>query len=184
MHFKKNVLKKAVAAALSLATLCSLSTVAFAADKTLNQDTPTGTATVYYQAGKVTDPGTPDDPTDDTVNGTYIVTIPEYIKAAKVGETPVTEDVTAKEVLIPFGKTLNVKVAFADSLVLADNADTKITYDLQNQGAKIATGDTILSVAAGNPDAVTSTALGAVLTQAPSFSGTYNDTATFTVSVD
>lgn len=83
MHFKKNVLKKAVAAALSLATLCSLSTVAFAADKTLNQDTPTGTATVYYQAGKVTDPGTPEDPTDDTVNGTYIVTIPEYIKAAK-----------------------------------------------------------------------------------------------------
>lgn len=175
MHFKKNVLKEAVAAALSLATLCSLSTVAFAADKTLNQDTPTGTATVYYQAGKVT---------DDTVNGTYIVTIPEYIKAAKVGETPVTENVTAKEVLIPFGKTLNVKVAFADSLVLADNADTKITYDLQNQGAKIATGDTILSVAAGNPDAVNSTALGAVLTQAPSFSGTYNDTATFTVSVD
>ena len=51
MHFKKNVLKKAVAAALSLATLCSLSTVAFAADKTLNQDTSTGTATVYYQAG-------------------------------------------------------------------------------------------------------------------------------------
>ncbi len=184
MHFKKNVLKKAVAAALSLATLCSLSTVAFAADKTLNQDTSTGTATVYYQAGKVTDPGTPEDPTDDTVNGTYIVTIPEYIKAAKVGETLVTENVTAKEVLIPFGKTLNVKVAFADSLVLADNADTKITYDLQNQGAKIATGDTILSVAAGNPDAVTSTALGAVLTQAPSFSGTYNDTATFTVSVD
>ena len=42
MHFKKNVLKKAVAAALSLATLCSLSTVAFAADKTLNQDTPYG----------------------------------------------------------------------------------------------------------------------------------------------
>lgn len=179
MHFKKNVLKKAVAAALSLATLCSLSTVAFAADKTLNQDTPTGTATVYYQAGKVTDPGTP-----EAVNGTYIVTIPEYIKAAKVGETPVTENVTAKEVLIPFGKTLNVKVAFADSLVLADNADTKITYDLQNQGAKIATGDTILRVAAGNPDAVNSTALGAVLTQAPSFSGTYNDTATFTVSVD
>ena len=106
MHFKKNVLKKAVAAALSLATLCSLSTVAFAADKTLNQDTSTGTATVYYQAGKVTDPGTPEDPTDDTVNGTYIVTIPEYIKAAKVGETPVTENVTAKEVLIPFGKTL------------------------------------------------------------------------------
>lgn len=183
MHFKKNVLKKAVAAALSLATLCSLSTVAFAADKTLNQDTPTGTATVYYQAGKVDNKGN-DDPTDDVVSGTYTVTIPEFIKAAKVGETPVTENVTAKEVLIPFGKTLNVKVAFADSLVLADNADTKITYDLQNQGEKIATGDTILSVAAGNPDAVNSTALGAVLTQAPSFSGTYNDTATFTVSVD
>lgn len=174
--------KKIMAVALAIALFASLSTTAFAADKTLTEDHTSDTALVYYQAGKVDDKGT-DDPTDDVVSGTYTVTIPEYIKAAKVGETPETSDVTAKDVLIPYGTNLTVDVTFEDSLVLSDNASTKIAYDMQANGTKIASGDTILTVAAGDPNGTSTIPVGAVLTQAPVFAGTYTDTATFSVSV-
>lgn len=174
--------KKIMAVALAIALFASLSTTAFAADKTLTEDHISDTALVFYQAGKVDDKGT-DDPTDDVVSGTYTVTIPEYIKAAKVGETPVTSNVTAKDVLIPYGTNLTVDVTFEDALVLSDNASTKIAYDMQANGTKIASGDTILTVAAGDPNGTSTVPVGAVLTQAPVFAGAYTDTATFSVSV-
>lgn len=174
--------KKIMAVALAIALFASLSTTAFAADKTLTEDHISDTALVFYQAGKVDDKGT-DDPTDDVVSGTYTVTIPEYIKAAKVGETPVASNVTAKDVLIPYGTNLTVDVTFEDALVLSDNASTKIAYDMQANGTKIVSGDTILTVAAGDPNGTSTVPVGAVLTQAPVFAGAYTDTATFSVSV-
>ena len=174
--------KKIMAVALAIALFASLSTTAFAADKTLTEDHISDTALVFYQAGKVDDKGT-DDPTDDVVSGTYTVTIPEFIKAAKVGETPETSNVTAKDVLIPYGTNLTVDVTFEDALVLSDNASTKIAYDMQANGTKIVSGDTILTVAAGDPNGTSTVPVGAVLTQAPVFAGAYTDTATFSVSV-
>lgn len=174
--------KKIMAVALAIALFASLSTTAFAADKTLTEDHISDTALVFYQAGKVDDKGT-DDPTDDVVSGTYTVTIPEYIKAAKVGDTPETSNVTAKDVLIPYGTNLTVDVTFEDALVLSDNASTKIAYDMQANGTKIVSGDTILTVAAGDPNGTSTVPVGAVLTQAPVFAGAYTDTATFSVSV-
>ena len=50
--------------------------------------------------------------------------------------------------------------------------------------ASVNTGATILTVAAGNPDAVTTSSIAAVLTEAPVYSGTYTNTATFNVTVD
>lgn len=174
--------KKIMAVALAIALFASLSTTAFAADKTLTEDHISDTALVFYQAGKVDDKGT-GDPTDDVVSGSYTVTIPEYIKAAKVGETPETSNVTAKDVLIPYGTNLTVDVTFEDALVLSDNASTKIAYDMQANGTKIVSGDTILTVAAGDPNGTSTVPVGAVLTQAPVFAGAYTDTATFSVSV-
>ncbi len=46
------------------------------------------------------------------------------------------------------------------------------------------TGAAILIVAAGNPDAVTTSSIAAVLTEAPVYSGTYTNTASFNVTVD
>lgn len=174
--------KKIMAVALAIALFASLSTTAFAADKTLTEDHISDTALIFYQAGKVDDKGN-DDPTDDVVSGTYTVTIPEYIKAAKVGEIPETSNVTAKDVLIPYGTNLTVDVSFKDSLALSDNTSTKIAYDMQANGTKIVSGDTILTVAAGDPNGTSTVPVGAVLTQAPVFAGAYTDTATFSVSV-
>lgn len=176
-------IKSMLAVVLAIATLFAMSTVAFAAE--LNQDTTTGNAIAVYKAGQVTDPGDPDDPTDDVVGGTYTVTIPDYIEVAGIGTTPTEYDVAAKDVLIPVDTDLTVAVGFD---VLAQGANT-LTYDMkanpQSAGTlqTIASGDTVLTVAAGDPDAVTTSKVAAVLTQAPSYSGTYLDTATFTVAV-
>ena len=49
--------------------------------------------------------------------------------------------------------------------------------------ADIATGATVLTAAAGDPTAVTTSQIGAVLTADPLYSGNWTDTVTFTVSV-
>lgn len=177
MNMKKTILSLLLCAAL-LMTAC---VPAFAA--ALDQNTPSGDTKVVYKAGQTTDDNGTDDPSDDTVSGTYTVTIPEYIEAAAQGETPTAYDVTAQDVLIPYATSLNVSVDFDNTLKLADNAATVIAYDLQANGASVASGATVLTVAAGDPDATTTSTVAAVLTEAPAYSGVYNNTATFTVAV-
>lgn len=174
-------IKSMLAVVLAIATLLTMSTIAFAAE--LDQNNTSGNAIAYYKAGQLVDPGNPDNPTDDIMEGTYLVTIPEYIEAAAVGGKPTTEKVKAEKVLIPYGTTLTVAASFKPELALKDNAATKIAYDMQLEGKKIATGAAVLTVPAGDPNKVTTSNMGAVLTQAPSYSGVYTDTATFVVSV-
>lgn len=178
-------MKKILSIFMALVLVACISVPTFAA--TLDQNTPSGEATVVYKAGQtVDDNGTPDDPTDDIVIGTYTVTIPDYISVAAVGATPTEYEVVAKDVLIPYDTSLTVDVAF-DKLVLGS---VTLGYDMkanpQSEGTldSISSGDTILTIAAGTPDAVTTSTIGAVLTEAPLYSGVYTDTATFTVTVD
>lgn len=187
---KNKLIKKVLACVLAVMLVLSIGTVSAFAATTLDQDNPSGTATVYYQAGQVTDDGgTADDPTDDTISGTWTVSIPDYIEAAASGETPTEYDVTAKDVLIPYGTSLKVAVAFTDELKLADNTSVTLDYDLQakQSGASalssVSTGDTIMTVAAGNPDAQTTTTVGAVLESSPLYSGYYSNIVTFSVTV-
>ena len=49
-------------------------------------------------------------------------------------------------------------------------------------GNRITAGDTILSVPAGNPDAVNRTSVASVLSAKAVYAGMYTDTATFTIS--
>ncbi len=177
MKKAKTILSVLLCAALML-TMC---VPAFAA--TLDQNTTSGDANVVYKAGQTANDNGTDDPSDDSVSGTYTVTIPEYIEAAAQGETPTAYDVTAQDVLIPYATSLNVSVDFDNTLKLADNTATVIAYDLQANGASVSTGATILTVAAGTPDATTTSTVAAVLTQAPAYSGVYSNTATFTVAV-
>lgn len=188
MKRKKKTIGKLISALLAVCMVFGTTSVtAFAAE--LNQDNTSGSATVYYQAGQVTDDKDTEDPTDDVVGGTYTVSIPAYIEAAEVDGTPAEYDVTAKNVLIPYGTSLKVAVDFENNLKLADDNSVTIGYDMQaKQGeaalASVNTGATILTVAAGNPDAVTTSSIAAVLTEAPVYSGTYTNTATFNVTVD
>ena len=75
------------------ALLCALTIPSFAA--TLDQNAPSGTAKVVYRAGQVTDNKGTEDPTDDTISGTYTVSVPAFIEAAAQGETPTAYEVSA-----------------------------------------------------------------------------------------
>ncbi len=88
-----------------------------------------------------------------------------------------------KEVLIPYNTTLSVDITYDSELKLKENNDVTIGYGLQVNGADINTGDTILTVDAGNPTGVTTVAIGGILTEAPIYSGMYANTAKFVVSV-
>jgi len=174
-------LKSVISIFVAVALICCLSLTSFAA--TLDQDHTSADVPVVYKAGQLIDDPDPDDPTDDVMGGTYIVTIPDYIVAAGVGEAPSAYNVTASEVLIPYGTNLTVALAFTGELSLRDNTATKIPYEMRNAGTAITSGDTILTVAAGTPTATTTTAVSAIITSAPLYAGVYLDTATFTVSV-
>lgn len=64
----KKLTKQIISIALGAVTAASCGTMAFAADKTLNQDTPSGSSTVEYSE-----------------ESTYTATIPEYIHPAELG---------------------------------------------------------------------------------------------------
>ena len=186
---KTKTVSKILSAVLAVCVIMGITSLsAFAA--TLDQSNTSGSATVYYQAGQVTDDnGTPEDPTDDVVGGTYLVTIPAFIEAADVNGTPTEYDVTAKDVLIPYGTSLKISVDFENNLKLEDDNSVTVGYDLQaRQGsgflASINTGAAILAVDAGNPDTITTSSISAVLTDTPVYAGTYTNTATFNITVD
>ncbi len=185
---KRKTIGKIISAVLAVCMVFGATSVtAFAA--TLDQDNTSGSATVYYQAGQVIDNKGTEDPTDDVVGGTYLVTIPAYIEAAEADGTPAEYAVTAKDVLIPYGTSLKVAVEFENNLKLEDDNAVTVGYDMQaKQGSgsltSVNTGAAILIVAAGNPDAVTTSSIAAVLTEAPVYSGTYTNTASFNVTVD
>lgn len=174
-------MKKLITIITLVMALCLMSVTAFAGE--LDQTAPSGDSTVFYKIGEFGDINNPDDPTDDEVSGTYKVTIPDYIEAVPMNKTPVTQNITAKEVLIPYNTTLSVDITYDSELKLKENNDVTIGYGLQVNGADINTGDTILTVDAGNPTGVTTVAIGGILTEAPIYSGMYANTANFVVSV-
>lgn len=175
-------LKKILAVAMALAMCLSISVIGASAAEISNIDTD-GDAMVYYQAGNPLDDKGTDDPTDDEVEGTYKVTIPEYIVAAAKDGTPETEDVVITEALLLPATTLSVACEYSGELTLKEDNNVKLAYEMQNNGTVFATGDVVVSVDAGDPFATTSTEIGAQLTADPLFAGTYTDTTTFTASV-
>ena len=76
---------KIVSMLLAVMMLCSMAVPVFA----LDLDNPTGNTQIGHTAGAtLSDNGTPDDITDDTIAGTYTVSIPEYILAGEPDSTP------------------------------------------------------------------------------------------------
>ena len=181
---KSKTSSKIASMLLTAALLCSMAVPVFA----LDLDNPTGNTQIGYTAGTtISDNGTPDDISDDTVAGTYTVTIPEYIVAGEPGSSPTEYDVVASDVLIPYGTSLTVSATYDSVLLLTDNTAAEIPYELRaNSAGSMATvtsGSTILTVAAGNPDAVTTRKVAARVTQAADYAGTYTNLVEFDVSV-
>ena len=174
-------MKKIITVCTLIMALCLTSVTAFAAE--IDETTPSNETAVYYKIGNVTNPNDPDDPTDDEVAGTYKVTIPDYIEAVEMDQIPVTQKVTAEEVMIPYNSELSVGIAYDGELKLKDNSDITVGYKIISDDSDVSTGDTILTIPAGTPDAVTTTESGGILTEMPVYSGMYVNTATFTLSV-
>lgn len=114
-----------------------------------------------------------------SVNPDYTVTIPT---SANLGNSA---EVSATDVKISKGKTLNVKISAtsgennAYTLVSAEGAE--ISYSIKNSGNDVAVGTPFLTVNAGNTSA--STTLDFALVGEEIYAGNYTGTVTFTVSV-
>lgn len=173
-------MKKFFTAFVLVLALCLTSVPAFAAD--LTQDVSTGNTTVYHRVGNITDVHDPNNPTDDEIAGTYTVSIPAYIEAAAQEQVPAEQEVSAFDVLLPYGTKLLVSVDFENHLSLLNHESVTVEYQMLANGNRITAGDTILSVPAGNPDAVNRTSVASVLSAKTVYAGMYTDTATFTIS--
>jgi hypothetical protein len=92
-------------------------------------------------------------------------------------------------VLIPYGTSLTVSATYDSVLLLTDNTATELPYELRanpqsaSSMAAVTSGSTILTVAAGDPDAVTTSKVAARLTQAADYAGAYTNLVEFDVSV-
>lgn len=160
-------MKKFFAILLAVAMMATMSTTAFAA--TIGED---GTGSVVITYG---------------VEDSYVVTIPADITLS--ADAASTMEISAADVVIGYGEQLTVSVSsanYADSkwyLVDTANANNKLEYSVKNGETAVASGGTILTVAAGTTDTTTVT-LSTQLVDTATVSGTYTDTITFTVKVD
>lgn len=158
----KKLTKQIISIALGAVTAASCGTMAFAADKTLNQDTPSGSSTVEYSE-----------------ESTYTATIPEYIKVQKMSEDVDTNanSVTLRDVIIPDGKSLVGTVTYNG--VVAEENNVKIPYKLATAGGDLTSGSEIITQVSGKSTEEKTSHFGAVATESPKYSGYYTDTATF-----
>ena len=158
----KKLTKQIISVALGAVTAASCVTMAFAADKTLNQDTPSGSSTVEYSE-----------------ESTYTATIPAYIKVQKMSEDVDTNanSVTLRDVIIPDGKSLVGTVTYNG--VVAEENNVKIPYKLATAEGDLTSGSTIITQTSGKSTEEKTSHFGAVATEKPKYSGYYTDTATF-----
>lgn len=158
----KKLTKQIISVALGAVTAASCGTMAFAADKTLNQDTPSGSSTVEYSE-----------------ESTYTATIPEYIKVQKMSEDVDTNanSVTLRDVIIPDGKSLVGTVTYNGAV--AEENNVKIPYKLATAEGDLTSGSTIITQTSGKSTEEKTSHFGAVATEKPKYSGYYTDTATF-----
>ena len=164
-------MKKTLSLALAAVMALSLAVPAFAAD--ITTDGGSGTTVVTYGMSQG-----------------FTVTIPASIDLD--ADAKATADVTAENVLIPFGKTLNVRVSGDDytdkwELIDAASAANKLTYTIgTTDGASdIVNNSVVLDVDSGEASASTVTeTLYFEVTDEITKAGSYADTLTFTVSVD
>lgn len=159
-------MKKILSLALALCLCLSLGVTAMAAEITVDGNQSANTTVTYgLEAG-------------------YTVTIPESI----VIDTEThkgTATVTAEDVLLAYGETLNVTITGIDTLVDAADAANTLTYKVgKTDGAQDVTNDTVVLAVAAGTVAGGEQELFFELTQDVTKAGAYSDTLTFTVTVE
>ena len=160
----KKLTKQIISIALGAVTAASCGTMAFAADKTLNQDTPSGSSTVEYSEVS-----------------TYTATIPEYIHPAELGEQNTSAySISIDKAVIATGETVSASVSYDGMLETGDGA--KLPYTLYSDAGAIVSGSKIIEKSAGSEDVATFS-FGAALNERARYSGNYSDTTTFSFSV-
>lgn len=158
-------MKKIISLALAVMMIATMSVTAFAA----TIENGTGTVEVTYG-----------------VSESYTVIIPADITLTANQESDM--EISASDVVIPYGNELTVSISstnYTDSkwyLVEAANTANKLEYSVKNGENAVASGDTILTVAAGTAENQTVN-LTTKLVGTATHSGTYKDTLTFSVSV-
>lgn len=175
-------MKKFISIFMALAIVMCMAVPTFAA--TLDNTNKSGNAIVYYKTGPTSNDRDTTDPTDDVVDGTYTVVIPELIEAKKSADNPTAENVIASNVLIPYNTKLYVGVTYGE----LSTTNSKVKYELQksddgNTFNQVLSGSTVLLVPAGYPSQSFTSKVKAVVTGNPLYSGNYSDTATFNLVV-
>jgi hypothetical protein len=119
----------------------------------------------------------------------YTVVIPDAVELDAAGTGTAT--LSAENVIIASGKTLNIRISGADyvdawELIDKADADNALTYSIKNaDGEALANNDIVLSSASGaNWNSKASATLSFAIEDAVTSAGEYEDTLTFTVSVD
>lgn len=158
-------MKKIVSLVLALSLCLTLGVTAFAANITVDGEQSANTTVTYG------------------LESAYTVVIPESVvidTETGKGQT----SVSASDVLLNYGKTLNVAITGIDKLVDVADAENTLTYQVgKADGAADVTNDTVvLAVAAGNTEGGEQD-LFFELTQDVTKAGEYADTLTFTVNV-
>lgn len=172
-------MKKILSFALCLTLVLSIFSLpfnmVFAADTELTQDHTSDSAVVEYNNLGAGD-------------GSFLVTIPDCIIPVDIGEHRNPYNVSATNVIIPYGTQLNVYVRHNNTVYLQNAFQNKLNYNMFNGVNEYAetiveNGDGILSIPAGQVDGG-STVVSAELTQSPLYAGVYVGTATFYIDVD
>lgn len=135
---------------------------------TLDETTDAGETKVEYSVGE-----------------TYTVVIPEEIVVAKDSETPIEYSVVVKDLLIPYGSSLDVSVEYEGKLKLFEHSATTLGYQIikNSDSSALSNGDKIISVPAGTVEEQSEN-ITALLTEVPVIAGNYEDIATFKINVD
>lgn len=158
-------MKKIISFALAVMMIATMTITSFA------QEVTNGSGTVEVSYG---------------VSESYTVTIPADITL--VANQGSNMEISASNVVIPYGQQLTVSIGsnnYADSkwyLIDTANGENKLEYSVKNGEDAVASGSTILTVAAGTTGDQTATLTTNLVGTATS-SGTYKDTLTFTVNV-
>ena len=166
-------MKKVLSLGLALALSLSLAVPSFAAGTSISTDGGSGETVVSYGMSQG-----------------FVVTIPADFDID--ASLKATAEVSAENVMIPYGTTLNVRVSgddYVDSWELIDqaSASNQLTYEINMQGETdlIENNDIVLSVNSGAAyDTEVVEIMEFEIVDTVVKAGTYKDTLTFTVSVD
>lgn len=120
---------------------------------------------------------------ENQVDTSFEVTIPEYVQVTSNTEDPILYEIEAKNVVIPYGNNLYVRVETDEQLVHVKDEEVSLDYELYSNEQSIESKDIILTVPSGKTELAT-TSINAEVVSDVYYAGCYTDNITFNISVD